>query len=931
MSKQIVPQYAFNAGELSPSLRARADFDKYSKSLETASNCYVHPHGAVIRRSGSKYITSTKVVDKETRLIPFVFNNQGDSLILEFGHLYIRFFKDEASVGAPYEVVTTYTSGTLSELSYVQYGNIMYLAHPNHAPRVLTRIADDNWSLVELPLSPAPLYVGGFYGSGVLSVAATTGLARSFSSAASDFLAADVGRQIQNLTGTGIAVITQVTNSTTVVADIVEDFPNTNNIGVGDWKLDLSPIAELDPDGMVTGSIINIVSKKLDSPQIENGNFLNNTSGWTNISAGSGTAGWDTTNRQLQLVGAGNGNEGKATQPVSNLGSGRYTVTFDTTGACTLLVGTTSGAQDFGTVTVAAGVKHTLTFTTTNYAGDAYFTFSSEVDMNVDNVELSSELDTFKSGDLDAHIMLNGGVVRITEVQNAYTVSAVVLKGLNNTDSTFNWDIGHETWNVVRGYPQAVTIFQERLCFAGTTVNPVGLWLSEPGIFTGFGVGADNEDSISVDLSAGQIKWLAPNKDLIVGTSTGEVGIMGDTSGGALTPSNIKQIPRTFYGSDSQTVQNIGSETLFIQGGGKKLRSMSYSFSSDGYAGEDLLFLADHLPNDIKDLAYSYSPNSHIFCVNGDGSLLVGTYQRDQQVMGWTKYVTDGDYENVAVLPSSGNDDVYVVVKRVINGQIKRYIELFKHQEGVSSLDGFSDSYATYNAPITLEGITKADPGVVTATGHGLSDGDNIKIVSAGGMTEVNLNTYVVANKTTNTFELNDQYGNNLDTSGFSIYTSGGQVHKLVTNITGLGHLEGKEVQIKTDGATHAPKTVSSGSITLDAQAYQVVIGLPYTTTIKTLNTQWNSSIGSMQGQNQRKVAIFARVHNSTVPVLNENQFLPTRSSADNQDQPVNLFTGDLEYSSTAWDKTGSISFTISDPLPFNLQGIFAVVQGNNK
>ena len=76
----------------------------------------------------------------------------------------------------------------------------------------------------------------------------------------------------------------------------------------------------------------------------------------------------------------------------------------------------------------------------------------------------------------------------------------------------------------------------------------------------------------------------------------------------------------------------------------------------------------------------------------------------------------------------------------------------------------------------TITGITKANPGVVTATSHGFFDGDTITIQEVGGMTEVNSGTYIVANKTANTFELTDTNGSNVDTSGFTTYTSGGNV-----------------------------------------------------------------------------------------------------------------------------------------------------------
>ena len=88
---------------------------------------------------------------------------------------------------------------------------------------------------------------------------------------------------------------------------------------------------------------------------------------------------------------------------------------------------------------------------------------------------------------------------------------------------------------------------------------------------------------------------------------------------------------------------------------------------------------------------------------------------------------------------------------------------------------GWTTHDFAFENKIGVTGITEADPGVVTTDGpHGLSNDDRISFEDVGGMTEVNGNVYVVANKTSTTFELEG-----VDTSsGFTTYTSGGKVRK---------------------------------------------------------------------------------------------------------------------------------------------------------
>ena len=74
----------------------------------------------------------------------------------------------------------------------------------------------------------------------------------------------------------------------------------------------------------------------------------------------------------------------------------------------------------------------------------------------------------------------------------------------------------------------------------------------------------------------------------------------------------------------------------------------------------------------------------------------------------------------------------------------------------------------------TISGVTQADPGVVTATAHGFTNGQRVKITGVVGMTELNGQVYTVANKADNTFELNDDNGADINTGGYTAYDSAG-------------------------------------------------------------------------------------------------------------------------------------------------------------
>lgn len=75
---------------------------------------------------------------------------------------------------------------------------------------------------------------------------------------------------------------------------------------------------------------------------------------------------------------------------------------------------------------------------------------------------------------------------------------------------------------------------------------------------------------------------------------------------------------------------------------------------------------------------------------------------------------------------------------------------------------------ASLGTALTITGITKANPGVVTSTAHGLSDGAIVVFTMAAGMVELDGQAVRIANKTTDTFELEG-----LDTTDYSTFTAG--------------------------------------------------------------------------------------------------------------------------------------------------------------
>lgn len=556
----------------------------------------------------------------------------------------------------------------------------------------------------------------------------------------------------------------------------------------------------------------------------------------------------------------------------------------------------------------------------------------SIITLDADVIDTTTTVNAFRSADIGKVVTIQDGVCEITAVPSGDKATCEVQKSLTAKTETSAFAIEEPAWSATFGYPRSVSLYQQRLVFGGTTKDPQTIWMSEPGIFDSMGVGSNDDDAISVDITSpevSQIQWMAAVRGaLVIGTTGAEVTV--DSGGsGPITPSSLDQQPRTYDGSETQMPVAIGNEVLYVQGSKKKLLSFRYDFNQDNFTGEDLTFLAGHLTEGlIKEVAYAKSPNRLLYAVLEDGTMMIGTFMREQQVLGWSLATTDGSYESVQVISTSTRDEVWVVVKRTINGSTKRYIELFDSID-YNNLDGFSDSFLVLSNPISVSGITKANPGVVTATAHGLSNGDRVKFPNIEGMSEIEGITFIVANQTANTFELTDVNGDNVDTTSYETFTSG-SCYKLVTTISGLSHLEAKTVSVRVDGATHPDRTVASGSITLQDYAYEVVVGLPYTTTIQLLAPNFDLGLGSQQGQPIRWSNPILRLYKSAIPEV-EGSIVASRSPQDRMDAALGLFTGDQAYDPLTWEVGGELEITTSYPLPLMLNAVFGTVDSGNK
>jgi hypothetical protein len=392
--------------------------------------------------------------------------------------------------------------------------------------------------------------------------------------------------------------------------------------------------------------------------------------------------------------------------------------------------------------------------------------------------------------------------------------------------------------------------FENRLIF----VKDLKFWGSETESYENYDNGTDEDatedtDPFKYTIGSNQIDkilWCYATDVLVLGTAGGPFVASSGSDALPITPTNISVKQINEVGASSISPVRIGPFLYYAQRSNRKIGQIVYSIDYDSYGTEDITYLNDHILKDgdgIVDIAVQQHPYDIMWCVLDDGSLATMTREVQNNIRCWTRqnYGTDGYIEYIAVIPNGAEDQVWCVVRRVIDSVTVRYIEYYEVIDFASQEDCFFvDSGLTYDG---------------TAT----------------------------------------------------------------TSITGLDHLEGKTVAVLIDGAAHPNCVVSSGAITLSWSGSKVQVGLPYTSTLKTLDFA-NASVASV-------TEVIIRFLDSLGCKFGDGitqDTIPFQQFGSLLNQAPDLFTGDKRVDfPSGHDFNKYIEITQEQPLPLHILGLF--------
>lgn len=671
--RMYILQPSFAAGEISPDVANRVDLNKYQSALLQAKNFMIRPYGSVYRRPGMEHMADL--------------TGSGNVRMKEFGisesTSYLLIFRDGAvdvyREGTKKTTVTMpYTAAELPALRFAQSAANLFIAHPNHPVQVLKYAGDTSWSRSEFVPNPGYIDENTHVDDTTITPSHTSGSGRTLTySGSGNLFTNQVGNWVRIKQNVKVAVknlninVAQnaVAKETGVIdAQAVSWSITSSGTWTGSLKLEYSSDNE-------NWNTLRTYSSKDDFNVTETGRFSHSThvrlSG--NISMGS-----------LSATLTVNNDPDIQTKSLS-ISVPASTVTDQTTGMIAGLPGWKIVTH--GTWTGSFSIQQS----SDNSTWETLRTYSSKDDFNVtetgtfDDLTYIRLVGTIKKGNFTATLTRlsyeNIGLARITGVTDGQHCTVKIYKKFAYAEAAEDWALG--SWSAAYGYPSAIAFFQDRLCLAGSKQYPYMVWMSRTGDYWNFDVESTNGEVLDDSAVAlafisrrdYKIKHLIAFTDLIVMTEGNEWILSGSET---VTPKSATPKMQTSRGCTDVEPELIGGQIVYVQKGGRTVRDLQYSYTTDSYDGMDLIILAKHLTQSatIVASAYKQEPDSQLVYVLSNGKAICLTYINDQKVYAWSRIETNGTIKGVESVNTATGSSLYFVVDRANGRHLERLFEM---------------------------------------------------------------------------------------------------------------------------------------------------------------------------------------------------------------------------------------------------------------
>jgi len=303
------------------------------------------------------------------------------------------------------------------------------------------------------------------------------------------------------------------------------------------------------------------------------------------------------------------------------------------------------------------------------------------------------------------------------------------------------------------GNPTVPTFFQQRLYLAAPPQGVQTFFGSQPGSFFNFNVSnpIQADDAIEGSIVSNTLNTIrsmaAMPTGLMMLCDRQAFLLDGGSAGSPVTPIDAVAHSEAYNGVSDIPPLLVNYDILYVQSKGSIVRDLTFNFYTQIYTGTDISVLSSHLffGKQIKEWAWAEEPYKVAWAVRTDGIMLSLTFLKEQEVVGWARHDTNGNYMSVCSVTEAANagptmgtvdvDATYVVVQRFINGMWNQFIERIADRFilGAAVNTWAVDCALQYtgNPATTITGLWH----LVGQTVTGLADGKVIppQVVSAQG------------------------------------------------------------------------------------------------------------------------------------------------------------------------------------------------------
>lgn len=293
---------------------------------------------------------------------------------------------------------------------------------------------------------------------------------------------------------------------------------------------------------------------------------------------------------------------------------------------------------------------------------------------------------------------------------------------LPNTRVVGNWQIG--CMNDSRGWPTAAALFEGRLFLCNTKSYATGIWGSNLAYndLLNFAIDSTASSGLQARIkieNCSTILWLVGINKLFLGTVGGICVIgSGTYQDEGLSPG--KFVARFFDSTRPSPLPpvKVKDAIFFVDNSGANVYEIVLDSQLGAYKANNVSLLSNEYTSwGIISHTFLQVPYNSYWCVLKNGELCSFTYQKNNNVLAWSRHKIGGNsaiVTSVACMPFENKDHLFLVVTRLIDQQQVTTLEYISPPFNPITDDAykqhFCDSYISFENKVEIKNIIKNKP-----------------------------------------------------------------------------------------------------------------------------------------------------------------------------------------------------------------------------